>query len=303
MRRITIGLCLASGSLFACSPSGPVGTRIPSSEAVGSRTEGVGGGGGMGGAGGAPATPRTREGQEVVDYAERPQPERWCWFMNGQGEASVLYEIDMDTGIWGKKRELAARPINASGNCFTLFDNQVIWVDQEAVAAVDLSSGEFTYRLGESSIDGITANATEIITDCADHITTCSYPSVAALLDSAPTGEVPDGERHASLYARTQDWLYGAWHAGETVTVYDRETGLRRHTILLEDYDDWFSGLAVVGNRVIVHNGYGQEETGTRIATFDLETGDNLDNLYLGQLVERADPIWVTGLVCGGAFQ
>ena len=330
MRHILWGICVCGGSAVACAaPTAPMesepllGTYIPSS-AEHALTDGEGGDGN---------DVLLREGEETLDYAERPQAERWCWFLDGKAETSVLYEIDMDSGEWGIRRQLADQAMDVWGNVFALHENSLVWINDGTISALDLTTDE-RLDVDPPAVgwpERIASNGSELLMGLCEAAgepeALCAYPSVAALMAFTPDSSVPRAEAFVGYVdAYVGDAIYTTATVGETVTVYERATGERQRTILLAGREELAKsggrqpvnhGLAVVGNLLLVHDGGGEayfgpgdsdegfqgDERGTRLDTYDVQTGQHLESLYLGErTIDPTGDINPSGLVCGGAF-
>ena len=74
------------------------------------------------------------------------------------------------------------------------------------------------------------------------------------------------------------DSLYTAWHSTPEIDVFSLTDETRTRTIFLEDYDGWVWGMSVSEDgRLLLIN-----EPENRIAIFDVDTGESLGNLSLG---------------------
>lgn len=71
----------------------------------------------------------------------------------------------------------------------------------------------------------------------------------------------------------------GAWHSTEHIEIVDLDAGTQSE-VVLQAWDGWVHGMAVVGDELVLL-GPSDESGHSRIAVFDLETGNLISDLTL----------------------
>ena len=105
------------------------------------------------------------------------------------------------------------------------------------------------------------------------------YGSVEAIASGRPA-EVFAIQPTASRIATANEVLYSSWHQTQAIQVWDLATSTYVQDVVLEDWDDWVFGLAVVGGRLVVL-GPAQERM---VRQYDVGSGALLGELPLPDL-------------------
>lgn len=228
----------------------------------------------------------------------------WCWMVApaGEGQLAVI-QIDMDTGTWFEQGTYGAADSGITESYHTagigLLDDVMVMSGYTGndFNWIELDMGADTVTKGEISnyTVSVGSDGSRLVTLCEELLEGpfggfCFYDDFEAL-DSLDASEIVSASTWASRLCTTEERAYTAWHSTNEIEVFDIGTGEQLYTIALEGWDGWVWGMSVVGDVLHLASG-GFEE---RIARFDHETGDLLDEVYVTGTPYSHPP---TGLWC-----
>jgi hypothetical protein len=230
----------------------------------------------------------------------------WCWTVSPVDDGGLaLMQVDMATGEWFEAGRYYSPDYAFSGSFSTsglaLFDNALImagYVNEDQWMHMDLSTGLVTIGGSSDHVSSVATNGRELFAEC-DTGVLCAYAGFLDLAHGYATREITLTGAQGTRFAIAQDTVYTAWHSTNEVNRHELATGDWLGVTSLESWEGWVHGLSVLGDRLYVMGDNRQENQpeGTRLSSFEVDSGAIVDDVFLPSLVVGLGP---SGLWCGG---